>query len=286
MRIHAIQTGWAQIRRNQIIARKEDLFRLVRTLSDQEWAAPVPIYAWLLEHPEGLILVDTGQTARAADPGYHPRWHPYFHRSVRFHVRRDEEVDVQLESIGINPVDVRWVVLTHLHTDHAGGIRHFPKADVIVSSAEWRAAQGQWGKLAGYIPQHWPREIIPRHVLFRDGPWGAFAHSMQLTSAGDVHVVPTPGHTAGQLAVSVSLPDVEIILAGDVSYTQDALLHDRLDGVSLNAQRAHDTLQTVRRHVLERPTVFLPAHDPDAATRLARRMVVPSPTPDPVRFSG
>ena len=107
MRIHAIQTGWAQIRRNQITARKEDRLRLMRTLSDQEWAAPVPIYAWLLEHPEGLILVDTGQTARAADPGYHPRWHPYFRRSVRFQVRRDEEVDVQLDSVGINPVDVR-----------------------------------------------------------------------------------------------------------------------------------------------------------------------------------
>lgn len=280
MRIHAIQTGWALIRPNQIAARKEDSLRLIRTFTDQEWAPPVPIYAWLLEHSEGLILVDTGQTARAVDPGHHPRWHPYFRHSVRFRVRRDEEIDVQLERIGISPRDVRWVVLTHLHTDHAGGIRHFPQSDVIVSSAEWRAAQSRWGKLAGYIPQHWPRAIIPRHPAFNDGPWGAFPRSMRLTSAGDVHVVQTPGHTAGQLAVSVSLPHVEIFLAGDASYTQDTLVQGRLDGVSLNAHQARETLQIIQRHVLRRPTIFLPAHDPKAANRLEQLQIVLPPTQD------
>lgn len=270
MRIHAIQTGWVQVRCNQIAARKEDGFRRLRTIVDREWAPPVPIYAWLVEHPEGLLLVDTGETARVSDPGHHPGWHPYFRRSVRFAVRRDEEIDAQLDALGLDAADVRWVVLTHLHTDHAGGVRHFPKAEVIVDSTEWRAAQGPLGVLGGYLPQHWPNALNPRHARFTDGPWGAFERSMRLTSADDVHILPTPGHTSGHLSVSVSLPEFEVVLAGDLSYTQEALLSDRLDGVAPDARLAHRTLHTMRRHVGLRPTIYLPSHDPNSAIRLAR----------------
>ena len=44
---------------------------------DRNWTDPMPIYAWLIEHPEGLIVVDTGESARVNEPGYPPRWHPY-----------------------------------------------------------------------------------------------------------------------------------------------------------------------------------------------------------------
>ncbi len=274
MRIHAIQTGWVQVRRNQILARKEDGLRVLRTIADREWAPPVPIHAWLVEHPEGLLLVDTGETARVADPGHHPGWHPYFRRSVRFEVRRHEEIDAQLQALGVDTGDVRWVVLTHLHTDHAGGIRHFPQAEVIVDPTEWQAAQGPSGILRGYLPQHWPSALKPHHALYKDGQWGAFERSMRLTSAGDVRIIPTPGHTSGHLSVSISLLECDVLLAGDLSYTQEALLADRLDGVAPSARLAHQTLRTMRRHVGMRPTVYLPSHDPGSADRLARRAFV------------
>jgi hypothetical protein len=44
----------------------------------------VPILAWVIEHPEGIIVVDTGETARTAEPGYLPSWHPYYRFAVRF----------------------------------------------------------------------------------------------------------------------------------------------------------------------------------------------------------
>lgn len=50
---------------------------------DRRWTDPLPIYAWLIEHPEGLIVVDTGETAEVNDPGYFPRWHPYFRLDSR-----------------------------------------------------------------------------------------------------------------------------------------------------------------------------------------------------------
>src|SRR5689334_9896067 len=114
MVVHAIETGTALIRRRQLVGEGHGTLRVLRTLSDREWAEPVPIQAWLIEHPEGLILIDTGETARAAQPGYHPRWHPYWRRAIREHVRPDEELEPRLRALGVTPGDIRWVVLTHL----------------------------------------------------------------------------------------------------------------------------------------------------------------------------
>ncbi|HEX5617911.1 MAG TPA: hypothetical protein VFX51_05800 [Solirubrobacteraceae bacterium] len=69
MKIHPIQTGSVVIHERQRVGADGPL-RLLKMLTDRDWTEPLPVYAWLIEHPEGLILVDTGETARAAQPGY------------------------------------------------------------------------------------------------------------------------------------------------------------------------------------------------------------------------
>jgi hypothetical protein len=65
MRIHAIQTGTVAIKENQRRGVGHGAGRLVNTLRDRTWTEPLPIYAWAIEHPEGLIVVDTGVSARS-----------------------------------------------------------------------------------------------------------------------------------------------------------------------------------------------------------------------------
>lgn len=102
-------------------------------------------------------------------------------------------------ALGFDVRDVRHVVLTHLHTDHAGGIFHFPTAAHAASRAEIEHASGLRGKLRGYLPQHWPRWFDPRPLDFDGPPFGPFASSEPLTEAGDVVLLRTPGHTPGHL---------------------------------------------------------------------------------------
>ena len=83
MRIHAIQTGTVAIKARQLNGRGRGALRPINTLLDPTWTEPLPIYAWVIEHPEGLIVVDTGETARVAEPGYFPWWQPYFKLGVR-----------------------------------------------------------------------------------------------------------------------------------------------------------------------------------------------------------
>ena len=120
MKVHAIQTGTVAVKARQRSGKGPGPLRLAFTLADRVWTDQLPIYAWAIEHPEGVIVVDTGETARVSDSGYFPRWHPYYRLGVREWVEPEEEIGPRLRAIGISPVDVRWVVMTHLHTDHAG----------------------------------------------------------------------------------------------------------------------------------------------------------------------
>ena len=280
MRIHAIQTGTVSIHKAQQEGQDHGARRLLHTLFDRNWTAPLPIFAWVIEHPEGIILVDTGETAHSSKPGYFPRWHPYFMLAVRTHVRPAEEIGPQLSKLGISPTDVRTVVMTHLHTDHAGGLRYFPKSEILVAQGEYDRAAGFKGRVNGYPSNRWPSWFNPSRIKFvnmRAEPFGPFGESLKVTRAGDVTIVPTPGHTPAHVSVVVQDGLDTTFLAGDVSYTQKLLLRQRIDGVSPDESVARGTLRQVLSFVSQQPTVYVVAHDPESGTRLATRQTVQVP---------
>jgi N-acyl homoserine lactone hydrolase len=161
VKIHAIQTGTVALTRAWREGVGHGRRRLLNTIVDREWTEPLPIYAFAIEHAEGVIVVDTGETARASQPGYFPRWHPGM-RAFREHVEPAQEIGPQLEGLGIRPADVRWVVLTHLHTDHAGGLHHFPQNEILVTRTELEFGSGLRGRLRGYVANtHWPARFEP-----------------------------------------------------------------------------------------------------------------------------
>jgi glyoxylase-like metal-dependent hydrolase (beta-lactamase superfamily II) len=275
VKVHALQTGTVAIKERQQHGLGFGLRRRVNTLLDRAWTGPLPIYAWAIEHPEGLIVVDTGETARATRPGYFPSWNPYFRFGVRERVRPEEEIGERLRVLGVPPREVRWLVLTHLHTDHAGGLAHFQGVEILVTRTEYHQASGLGGQARGYLPQHWPTWFAPRQVAFHDGPVGLFPRSHRLTRAGDVVLVPTPGHTAGHLSVLVHDGQTTLFLAGDASYTEALMLATALDGVAPREEMALATLTRIGRYARAAPMVYLPSHDPGAAARLAARQTVP-----------
>ncbi|MCG6958123.1 MAG: N-acyl homoserine lactonase family protein [Gemmatimonadetes bacterium] len=275
MKIHAIKTGTVQVHERQRTGTGRGPLRFANTLFDSNWSEPLPILAWVVEHPEGILVVDTGETARAGESGYFPAWHPYFRWGLREQVHRQEEIGPQLERLGIRSRDVRWVVMTHLHTDHAGGLSHFPDSEILVSAREHQDAQGFVGKARGYLPNRWPVWFAPTRVEFRPEPFGPFVESHVLTSAGDVHLVPTPGHTRGHLSVALDLGDQVVFFAGDTSYTEANLHGGIVDGVSSlggGVDAAARSLQRIRDLASMRDVVYLPSHDPESASRLAEAL--------------
>jgi glyoxylase-like metal-dependent hydrolase (beta-lactamase superfamily II) len=279
MKIHAIQTGTVAVTRAWREGVGHGKRRLVNTISDREWTEPLPIYAFAIEHPEGVIVVDTGETAGASRPGYFPSWHPGV-RAFREWVEPAQEIGPQLERLGISPGDVRWVVMTHLHTDHAGGLHHFPDNEILVTRRELDFASGLRGRLRGYVANtHWPAWFRPTLLELESEPLGPFPQSLRLTDAGDVTLVPVPGHTPGQIGVLVDEGDRTVFLAGDSSYTQDLMLRGKADGVGADDDAERLTHERIRLYATVHPTVYLVAHDPDTSVRLAERQLIQPITP-------
>ena len=219
----------------------------------------MPVHAFLVEHPAGWCLFDAGQTARAAAPGWFPGWHPFF-RLSRFELTADDEVVNLLRELGVEPAAIRWVVLSHLHTDHVGGIDAFSDSDVVVHRPEWKKASGVRGRLRGYLPQRWPTHLKPRLIDLDGGAVGPFAASHDLAGDGRLLLVPTPGHTAGHIALLVRGEAQSWLLAGDLAHTAAEVEHVapalahwcRAEDIAILT--AHDPAASERAdvHVIER----------------------------------
>jgi N-acyl homoserine lactone hydrolase len=269
MKIHAIQTGFVRIKTAQVEGRGHGLPRRFAIFTDRNWTEWLPTYAWVIDHPEGIIAVDTGQGAHLLESG--KSLHPYLRWEVAFRIEREQEIGPQLRALGIGPRDVKRVILTHLHMDHDGGLAHFPNSEILVAPGELQTARGMLGRIRGYLPQRWPSWFDPKPLALTDGPSGPFAKSRRLTQAGDVIAVATPGHTADHISIIIQDSEITYFLAGDTSYNEELMLAGKLDGVSADEQLTAATLDSISRFAQSRPTVYLPTHDPGAADRLANR---------------
>ena len=271
IRIHPIQTGCVQVKTAQ---QRRKIGGLLRVFTDREWTEWLPIYCWAIEHPEGVIVVDTGETARTSEPNYFPYWHPYYRLAIRVVLSSEQEIGPQLHKIGIDSQQVPTVILTHFHHDHAGGLHHFPNSNILVCWNDYRIAQGFFGKLRGYLPYRWPEWFAPIPIEFKTVSFGSFGRSYALTEAGDVVVVPTPGHTPGHISVVVKTEGLSYFLAGDTSYTEELLIKREPDAVSPSRKTAIQTIDTILQYAQEEPTVYLPSHDPKSVERLKNKQTI------------
>jgi glyoxylase-like metal-dependent hydrolase (beta-lactamase superfamily II) len=276
--VSILQTGTVRIRpTHQTQSAKLPVpLRRARVLTDRRWTAPLPINTYLIGHPEGPILFDTGESPRATHGlgGYFPWWQPFFHVAVDIDVPKDQSIGALLAQRGLGPADLRSVVVSHLHHDHGDGLPDLVGATVYVSREHWKAFRHYIpATMEGAVPKQWPNSFKPT-ILEPSGPAiGPFDRSYPLTSDGRVVAVDTPGHVPGHLSVIVFADDVTYFLLGDATYDQALLDAEKTDGVNKNPRLAIESLHKIKEFASDHPTVMLPAHDLNAAIRLVNREI-------------
>ena len=189
-----------------------------RLMEGGEGRITVPIPAFLIEHPKGRALFDTGlhpdcQHDPAARLG--PRLAGLF--DIAF--QPGEEVSARLEAIGRDPGKIDVVINSHLHFDHVGGNALIPNATLLMQRREWEAGmEPDSAARLGFERRdfdvgHDLRLIDGEHDVFGDG---------------SVTCLPTHGHTPGHQSLRLKLDGGEVVLAADACYFCRTLRERRL----------------------------------------------------------
>lgn len=233
---------------------------------------PIPIPAFLVEHPSaGLVLIDTGLHSSVAVKPKESFGRVTILAFRDLEMEASQAVPAQLRERGLSTSEVKTVVMTHLHVDHASGISEFPDATFVLSRAEWDAATSQ-GQKHGYVTRQFDHAFDYRLIDFEgEGAesFAGFARSFDLFGDGSVRTVYTPGHSLGHMSVVLRTARGEVLVAGDAMF-----LRQTLDDTHLPYQTEDDhlfrrSLREIRQYATETPdALIIPGHDWEAWQKL------------------
>ena len=204
----------------------------------------VPVPAYLIDHPKGLALFDTGLDVRFR----------HFEDQVRpaRNVELTPEMDIaaRLRALDIDPGAIRWIINSHLHSDHCGGNALIPNATVIVQAQEWAYAPH------ADDPSYVESEFVTGHPVL------TLSGEHDLYGDGSVVLFPTPGHTPGHQSARVRLPGGDIVLCGDCCNMRASLADLRLPDHVHDREASIATLLRLRALEARGARIFY-GHDPD-----------------------
>jgi len=150
----------------------------------------IPVHGFLIKHPAGAGLVDTGYgTPLALIKDYRP-----VNASVAAALRRHD----------VDPSDVRWIINSHLHFDHCGQNAVFPHAPVYVQRAE-------------YERRHDPDYTVVEWLNYAGAPWELLDGEQEVVPG--VRTVTTPGHTPGHQSIAIDTTAGRALMTGDACWT-------------------------------------------------------------------
>jgi glyoxylase-like metal-dependent hydrolase (beta-lactamase superfamily II) len=218
---------------------------------------PVPIPAYLVEHPgAGPVLIDTGLPAAVAHEGAGALGRA---AGLAYRVEMEPEWTVaeQLRARGVDPIDVKVIVMTHLHYDHASAVGDFPQATFIVDAEEWRAARSG-GFTRGYAPKLFGHAFDWREIDFDDPrvtSFATFGRTVDLFGDGAIRLLSTPGHSKGHMSVLLRLESGrELLLTADAAFARRTIDEELVPVMVDDVHRYKRSLREIRRYVEQTPS--------------------------------
>ena len=257
--VEPIEAGEVRIKHAHLVGRGPLLIRHWWTMLSRKWTPVLPVYCWVIDHPEGTVLVDTGPNP--TDDWWYPRNHFFYPLAYRSRVGPDAGLERGLDELGLDETALDAIVLSHCHPDHAEGLGLVPDVPVYVEENEAAYSRTLQGRFWGSHPSFAPAPDRAHPVQLTDGPVGPFDRSYELPGFPGVSLVPTPGHTVHHCSVAVEGDGPTVLLGADAVLSLDQLETRRVDGVTTRASAARDTLDRIDRWRREDDVIVLSSHD-------------------------
>ncbi len=274
--VAAVSTGRVRIRPKNIAGTGTPM--LWWTLTSRTWSRPLPIWSFVVAHPSGTVLFDTGQDiASVTDAGYYPGgalgW--IYRRQVSVDVGPADDLGAQLAALGHPLESLAFAAISHLHQDHAGGVTRLGDTPVLVSSAELALLDEKTPELHGVLSRHVPRDGVNwRPVDFdrTDDPALADFHGAHdVFGDGLLTLLPTPGHSTGSMSLLVRGEGAPLLLVGDATYDPSLMARGIVPDTGARATQLATTAAMVRLTDRLPGLTVLAAHDPAVPELIAAR---------------
>jgi glyoxylase-like metal-dependent hydrolase (beta-lactamase superfamily II) len=216
----------------------------------------VPTFGFLILGGEEPILVDTGASSAEI-----------MHRlGMSGWITEDQELETQLGTYGLSTKEIRWILHTHLHIDHAGQDDRFPSTTtVVINRRELEHS------VSGLMGEQYPAEYI-KHLIDRLHTPGAL-RLLDLELSGPEEIIPgvrcevAGGHTEGSMNVLVETAEGTACICGDVIYDiQNQIVEPIYQCLEFEPQTTgnHSTLKRQEKAAIKKAlqnTFVLPVHD-------------------------
>jgi len=213
----------------------------------------IDYYFWVIKDRQGVFLIDTGFAPEAGD------------RRGRVHYTTPAEA---LPGLGIAPEDVTAIVITHAHWDHTGNVDQFPRAQLVMTEAEYAFWTSPLAARKQFAAHSEPQEIALLRRAREEDRLTLF--TWQHTLAPGIELLEVGGHTPGQLIASVAAPEGgTAVLASDALHFYEEVERDRPFAIVADLPAMYRAYDTLAQLATQPGTRLVAGHDPLVRTRFA-----------------
>ena len=272
MKLHILHCGKIRVAKSVPFDERPALSAAGRQLlAPDRDRVTLPVCVYLVEHPRGLLLVDTGWCREISPRGVYdpkavsavlPSHLAAFFRPV---LPEGAAVHEQLAALGIQPEDLDYVLLTHLDPDHVSGLRHVNRAKRIILPED----EYFWSCRTVYKARQpvslWLDQPIERRY-YRGSPLGPNHWVIDLFGDETVQMVNVPGHTDGQAAILLRSGGRFVLLAADAAFSPRNWQEGITPGFGFDREQQRKSLRWIGDMAREPGcAAVLCSHDPELA---------------------